>query len=75
MAKSKTDLSRKIEGIVQHTSPLPAEAARPLLHFERTAAASINLLRYVDDQLTAAGASRTLHGENRGISAGWRWSA
>jgi hypothetical protein len=64
MAKSKTDLSRKIEGIVQHTSPLPAESTRPILHFERTAASSIDLLKYVDDHLTASGASRTLYGEH-----------
>jgi hypothetical protein len=64
MAKSKTDLSRKIEGILQHTNPLPAESTRPILHFERTAASSIDLLKYVDDHLTAAGASGSLHGEN-----------
>ena len=64
MAKSKTDLSRKIEAIVQHTSPLPAESTCPLLHFERTATSSVNLLKYINDHLTAAGASGALHGEN-----------
>jgi hypothetical protein len=64
MAKSKPDLGRKIEGIVQHTNPLPAESTRPIMHFERTATSSVNLLKYVDDYLSAAGASGALYGEN-----------
>jgi hypothetical protein len=57
MARTRTDLNRKIEQIVQHTSPLPAEATRPILHFERTITSSIELLKYIDDHMTAAGAS------------------
>jgi hypothetical protein len=75
MAKSRTDPSRKIEEIVRHTSPLPAESTRPILHFERTAASSFDLLKYVDDHLTAAGASGISTGRIRLICAGWSWSA
>jgi hypothetical protein len=64
MAKPKKSPGRKIEEIVRHTSPLPAESTRPILHFERTAASSVDLLKYVDDHLTAAGASGDLYGAN-----------
>jgi hypothetical protein len=57
MAKPKTDLSRKIEEIIQHTTRLPAESTRPILHFERTATSSIDLLKYIDDHMIAAGVS------------------
>jgi hypothetical protein len=61
MPRTKTDLNRKIEEIVQHTSPLPAEATRPILHFERTITSSIELLKYIDDHMTAAGASGSVY--------------
>jgi hypothetical protein len=61
MPRTKTDLNRKIEEIVQHTSPLPDEATRPILHFERTITSSIELLKYIDDHMTSAGASGSVH--------------
>ena len=53
-AEAEDGFNRKIEEIVQHTSPLPAEATCPFRHFERTASASIDLLRYIDSYLPAA---------------------
>ncbi len=58
MAKPKTDLNRKIEEIVQHTSPLPAESTCPILHFEQIGQTPApDLLRYVDYHLATAGFS------------------
>jgi hypothetical protein len=59
MPRPKTDLNRKIGEIVQHTSPLPAEATCPILHFEQTAFASIDLLRYIDNYLSMGGVSKS----------------
>jgi hypothetical protein len=61
MAKSRTDLNRRIEEILRHTSPLPAEASRPLLHFDRTVYAITALLKYTDDHLAAAGLRGAVH--------------
>jgi hypothetical protein len=55
MPRAKTDLNRKIEEIVGHTRPLPAESICPVLHLERTASAITGLLKYTDDHLAAAG--------------------
>jgi len=64
MPKPKTDLDRKIEEIVQHTSPLPAVSTSPILHFERTVTSSIDLLKYLDDHLAAAGVSGAVYENN-----------
>jgi hypothetical protein len=61
MPKPKTDLNRKIEEIVRHTSPLPPESTCPVLHFEGTAFTSINLLKYVNKHLAVAGFSKSAH--------------
>jgi hypothetical protein len=64
MPKPKTDLNRKIEEIVQHTSPLPTVSTCPILHFERTVTSSIDLLKYLDDHLAAAGVSGAVYENN-----------
>lgn len=64
MRKPKTDLNRKIEEIVQHTSPLPPESTRPILHFERTAASSNDLLRYLDEHLASTGVSGSVYADH-----------
>ncbi len=60
MRKTKTDLNRKIEEIVHHTSPLSPNSTSPIFHFERTADSSIDLLEFVDENLTTTAVSRSV---------------
>ncbi len=64
MRKTKTDLNRKIEEIVYHTSPLSPESTRPISHFERTADSSIDLLEFVEENQTTTGVSRSAFRDN-----------
>jgi hypothetical protein len=55
MSKPKTDLNQKIREILQHTSPMPAEATCPIRHLDRAANSIPALRKYIDNHLEAAG--------------------
>jgi hypothetical protein len=40
-----------VRQVLQHTSPLPAEAACPIEHFERSSSVGLALIKYVDDHI------------------------
>ena len=55
MPRPQTNLHQKVREILGHSLPLPPEASSPIRHFERTANATMSMLKYVDDHLDAAG--------------------
>jgi len=55
MPRPQTNLHQKVRDILGHSLPLPPEASSPIRHFERTANATMSMLKYVDDHLDAAG--------------------
>jgi hypothetical protein len=58
MPRPPIDLHQKVRDILAHVAPLPAEAATPLAHCDRTSMDLWNLLRYVERvfrQLAAGG--------------------
>jgi hypothetical protein len=48
MSRPPIDLTRRIKDILQHTTPLPAEASAPLSHYRRTGTDIWNSLAYVE---------------------------
>ncbi len=55
MPRPPTNLHLKVREILGHSLPLPPEASSPIRHLERTANATMSMLKYVDDHLVAAG--------------------
>ncbi len=48
MPRPPIDLNRKVREIVGHVEPLPAEAATPLRHYERSSTDLWNLVCYIE---------------------------
>jgi hypothetical protein len=51
MPRPPINLHQKVREVLQHTSPLPPEADRPIQHFERSLNAGLLLLNYIDDHV------------------------
>src|SRR5262245_19020916 len=55
MARERTDPGRRIKDILRHVGPMPAEAAAPLLHYDRAVKDLWGMLEYVERKIGREG--------------------